>query len=235
MGQAASALVSLASESYKTAAHKFLEVPICIGSTFSEVILPVDIATCGVLCALATFSRKELKSLVLSNRQFKNFLELTPELQKLLNSFYQCNYYDFLSLLDLWKPKMEIDLYMHSHFAYLFREIRNRALIQYFSPYLSVSIRTMAEVFHCEIPALEMELSKLIMDGKVNARIDSHNKVLYAAHTDKRSTTFQQALKMGEEHQQDVASFILRANLLKNNFIVEHNDRTAPGSSQTAS
>jgi len=58
---------------------------------------------------------------------------------------------------------------------------------------------------------------------------------LYAAHTDKRSTTFQQALKMGEEHQQDVASFILRANLLKNNFIVEHNDRTAPGSSQTAS
>lgn len=34
---------------------------------------------------------------------------------------------------------------------------------------------------------------------------------------------------MGREHQQDIAAFILRTNLLKNNFVVESNaDRNAP-------
>lgn len=177
--QAASGLVSLSSENFKTAAHKFIEVPFCIGDSFSEVILPEDIATYGVLCSLTTFSRSEIKSLVLNNRSFKNFLELTPNLQQLLTAFYQCNYSTFLTKLDQWKPLGKLDFYLHSHVDYLVREIRNRAIVQYFSPYLSVSIHTMSSVFHREVNDLESELLKLIMDGKINARIDSHNKVFY--------------------------------------------------------
>ena len=46
--------------------------------------------------------------------------------------------------------------------------------------------------------ALEKELAILIQDGPIQARIDSHNKVLYARHTDRRSATFQEALQIGE-------------------------------------
>lgn len=48
---------------------------------------------------------------------------------------------------------------------------------QYFSPYLSADMRKMAEAFNTTITDLEDELMQLILDGQINARIDSHNKV----------------------------------------------------------
>ena len=45
---------------------------------------------------------------------------------------------------------------------------------------------------------LEKELAILIQDGPIQARIDSHNKVLYARHTDRRTATFQEALQIGK-------------------------------------
>jgi len=47
---------------------------------------------------------------------------------------------------------------------------------QYFSPYLSADMRKMAEAFNTTVSALEEELMQLILDGKISARIDSHNK-----------------------------------------------------------
>ena len=50
------------------------------------------------------------------------------------------------------------------------------------------------------------------------ARIDSHNKILYARHADQRSATFQKVLQMGNEFDRDVRSMMLRANLLKHEY-----------------
>ena len=48
---------------------------------------------------------------------------------------------------------------------------------QYFSPYLSADLNKMASAFNTSVSALEDELMQLILDGQINARIDSHNKV----------------------------------------------------------
>jgi COP9 signalosome complex subunit 1 len=48
--------------------------------------------------------------------------------------------------------------------------------------------------------ALEKELAELVAADQVQARIDSHAKVLYARLTDTRAATFERALKMGESH-----------------------------------
>ena len=48
---------------------------------------------------------------------------------------------------------------------------------QYFSPYLSADMNKMVTAFNTTINALEDELMQLILDGQINARIDSHNKV----------------------------------------------------------
>ena len=37
-------------------------------------------------------------------------------------------------------------------------------------------MRKMAEAFNTTVSALEEELMQLILDGKISARIDSHNK-----------------------------------------------------------
>ena len=38
-------------------------------------------------------------------------------------------------------------------------------------------MRRMAEAFNTSVSALEDELMQLILDGQIQARIDSHNKV----------------------------------------------------------
>ena len=49
--------------------------------------------------------------------------------------------------------------------------------LQYFSPYLSADMNKMATAFNTSVSALEDELMQLILEGQINARIDSHNKV----------------------------------------------------------
>ena len=44
-------------------------------------------------------------------------------------------------------------------------------------------MRRMAEAFNTSVSALEDELMQLILDGQIQARIDSHNKVLILTPT----------------------------------------------------
>jgi len=101
------------------------------------------------------------------------------------------------------------------------KKIRNKALIQYFSPFISVDLNTMAAAFNTTVAGLERELSRLIMDNSIQARIDSHNKRLYARTTDQRSATFEKTITMGEEYQENTQSLLLRVNLLRNDFVVK--------------
>ena len=75
------------------------------------------------------------------------------------------------------QPYLELDYLLHEHVGYLFESIRSKAIVQYFSPFVSVNLNTMADALKTNVPALEKELSRLIMEGRISARIDSHNKV----------------------------------------------------------
>ena len=50
-------------------------------------------------------------------------------------------------------------------------------LLQYFSPYKLADMRKMANAFNCTVNQLENELMPLILEGQIQARIDSQNKV----------------------------------------------------------
>lgn len=51
--------------------------------------------------------------------------------------------------------------------------------VQYFSPYVSADMNKMAQAFNTTVAALEDELTQLILEGLINARIDSHSKVTH--------------------------------------------------------
>ncbi|MCO5576318.1 hypothetical protein L7F22_030127 [Adiantum nelumboides] len=84
----AAGLAFLENQKYKHAARKFVETSSDLGVSYTEVIAPQDVATYGGLCALASFDRAELKSKVIDNINFKNFLELVPEVRELIQDFY---------------------------------------------------------------------------------------------------------------------------------------------------
>lgn len=76
------------------------------------------------------------------------------------------------------KPILLLDIHLHEHVESLYQKVRRAALVQYFTPFLSVDLNTMASAFNTNVNGLEKELSALIMEGSIQARIDSHNKVL---------------------------------------------------------
>ncbi|GLV42287.1 COP9 signalosome subunit 1b [Carabus blaptoides fortunei] len=226
----AAGLAELATKKYKSAAKHFLQANLdhC---DFPEMLSCSNVAMYGGLCALATFDRHELQKNVIFSSSFKLFLELEPQLRDIIFKFYESKYASCLKLLDEIKDNLLLDMYIAPHVNTLYTQIRNRALIQYFSPYLSADMRKMATAFNRTVLALEDELMQLILDGQIQARIDSHNKILYAKDVDQRSTTFEKSLQMGKEYQRRTRMLILRAAVLKNQIHVKSPQRESSGQS----
>jgi len=214
-------LGQLEAKKYKLAARKFLETNPELGSSFHEIVSPQDVATYGALCALASFDRAELKAKVIDNTNFRSFLELVPEVRELVHDFYNSRYASCLKTLEKLKPDLLLDLHLHDHVAALYTDIRSKALVQYFSPFVTVDMKRMADAFNTPVMELEKELATLIMAGQIPARIDSHNKVLHARHADQRTATFQKALGMGDDYVRDSMALLLRINLMRHDFVVK--------------
>lgn len=216
----AAGLSALAKKEYKAAARHFLQANFDFCDC-PEIISPNNVAMYGGLCALATYDRSEIQKNVISSSSFKLFLELEPQLRDIIFKFYESKYASCLKLLDEIKDNLLLDMYIAPHVNNLYTEIRNRALIQYFSPYLSADMVKMAAAFNRSVPELENEVMQLILDGQIQARIDSHNKVLYAKDTDQRNCTFEKAIGVADKYRRRVKTLFLRAAVLKNQIHVK--------------
>ena len=53
--------------------------------------------------------------------------------------------------------------------------------VQYFSPYVSADLNRMANAFNTSVASLEDELTQLILDKQISARIDSQKKVAFCS------------------------------------------------------
>lgn len=90
---------------YHSAASCFVAVTSDIQGAFSDVLSGSDVATYGSICALASFSRKELKDHVLNNHEFKKLLDLNTAAtgaswKVILQQFYNSNYGKVFELLE---------------------------------------------------------------------------------------------------------------------------------------
>jgi COP9 signalosome complex subunit 1 len=217
----ASALVNLEAKKYKVVAKKLLECDISLDNDFNDVISLQDIAIYTGLTALATFDRRELYNL-LDNSSFKNFLELVPQVRELIQDFYESRYTSALEVLDKLLPELVFDIHLREHVQTLYGKIRSKALIQYVSPFTSVDMNRMAKVFNTSVIDLEREVASLIQDKQIKARIDSHNKILYARMTDQRNITFQRVIDFGDTYINETENNILRMNIMKHkDFVVK--------------
>lgn len=216
----AAGLAELATRKYKLAAKHFLQANFdhC---DFPDMISCNNIAIYGGLCALATFDRQELQKNVISSTSFKLFLELETQIRDIVFKFYESKYAQCLKLLNEMRENLLLDIYLAPHVNKLYTQIRNRALIQYFSPYMSADMRKMSEAFNCTVSELENEIMHLILDGQIQARIDSHNKILFAKDADQRSVTFEKAINTGKEFQRRTRMLILRTAMLKKHIHVK--------------
>lgn len=60
---------------------------------------------------------------------------------------------------------------------------------------------------------VEKEMTRLVLENQIQARIDSHNKVVYAKDVDPRSSTFEKCVQIGDEFEKKTK--VMRNILLK--------------------
>ncbi|CAH8545614.1 unnamed protein product [Schistosoma turkestanicum] len=218
----AAGLVELASRNYRGAAMNFLQVnhDHCESPT-SRIVTISDLAFFITLCSLATFERTELATLVLGNTSLRLLLEAEPACRDMLQSFHQADYASCLGRLNKLRNILRLDIFLSDHVSALCREIRSRALCQYFSPYSSADLNLMAKAFDTNVASLENELAVLIQDGSIKARIDSHKQLLRVLDVDQRCLTFSRAIRLVDEYKNRTHSMILRMALARQKLTVK--------------
>jgi len=175
----------------------------------------------GSMTALASYQRRELKQFATTD-SFKRLVEQAPVWKKIIHDFHANNYSAVFATLEALKADLYLDMYLANHVDKLINKIRDKALMEYFKPFVSVKIPLMAESFNLPLVDLERQLVNLIADGKISARIDSANKILYARHADERNGTFEKALAVGDKYIRDSKSLLMRMSLSENDFVVRH-------------
>ena len=217
--RAIAGLNALQESQFKTAARSFLDVE-AAGGTHPGILSAEDVAIYGSMCALATFTRPDLRRLVLECKTFKPMLDLVPDFKDLVTAFVQSSYGACLQHLEMLKPQLLLDLHLHKFADELCTLISDRVLIQYFTPYQSVSLNIMAEAFGKDVPSLEIALAQLISKGHLPARIDSQAKTMHRRHADDRHETVNKVKHLAKMHTSEIRRGILRLSLLQNGFVV---------------
>lgn len=68
------------------------------------------------------------------------------QVREAATDFFHSRYGSCLSQLEKLKPDLMLDLHLHDHVATLYADIRSKALVQYFSAFVTVDMARMAEV-----------------------------------------------------------------------------------------
>ena len=214
-------IAELATKRYKLAAKNFLTVNFehC-SNHFKDLISPQTLIQYVCLCSLATFERAEIHRLILMSTNMKQYLELEPAIRDILHQFYNTSYSTSLALMSQYEPIFALDQFLAPHLRTLYYEIRHRIIITYFLPYKNASMTVMARQLNTTIDALEDELVHLIRTGKIKARIDSKNKILYVADTDQRWHAYQHALTITKQSDKLTRALLLRSAILKAGLVV---------------
>lgn len=136
---------------YKQAALKFCDVPQELSSNYNDILSQTDIATYGCLCALASFKRSELKTKVIENAKFREYMDAAPEIRDAVHFFYSSRYTECLTLLERVKPQLMLDLFLRESVVALYAAVRAKALTQYVTPYSTLDLNAMAQAFNTDL------------------------------------------------------------------------------------
>ena len=225
--KAAGALLLLIEGQYKSAARKFLDVGVCLGGSYSTLITTEDVVVYGVLCALATLDRSEIRQKVLENSVFKSFLGLVPDMKAFVNDFFAGKYGDCLAYLDRIRSELLLDIHLSKHANFLISQITERMILQFCLPYSSLDLNKMAVTLKMSIVEVEKKVALLISTGKLSARIDSQSKTLFRRQQDVRSLTIEKVERLSSRHLTDVKRGILRLSVIQHGLYVPTRDSSS--------
>jgi len=103
----------------------------------------------------------------------------------------------------------------------MINSIRKKALIQYVRPYKVIDMREIANAFNLSIEQIEQEIAELIVKKKIQAKIDSHSKLLYSRKDNETLNSFKETAKLGQKFISETEATLLRIAALQKNLILK--------------
>jgi len=226
----ASALVYMEQSRYSEALVKFLKLDPRFTNQYNTMVSAEDIALYGGLLALATTtSRKELYNTMLdSNSIYKERLEYVPALRDAIQHYSRSEYRPCLELLYSLRPELELDVRFHTHVNSLLEAIREKCLIQFFSPYSVVSFQALANCIGIpSVDDIESMVADLILSGKWNGvRINGSTQTLHAitsteSNRRRKQNTYQKVLQLGETFMAETQNTLLRLSCIQHGIVIK--------------
>merc|ERR1712129_440626 len=145
-------------------------------------------------------------------------LDLVPQIRDIVVDFCSCKYAACLAALERLKDSLSLDVHLHGQVADICQQIRSKGIVQYFAPFLSVSLHSMAEAFNTDVDGIQAEVAQLVGKGQLEAKIDSHKKILQVKHANQRKTAYRNAMRVSQDFLDSTQALVLRMNLLKHDF-----------------
>lgn len=95
----------------------------------------------------------------------------------------------------------------------LYFEIRNKAILQYCYAFTSLDLNKMSTLFMCNVAELETQIAHLITSNQLNARIDSHQKILKFTNVNLREKVYKDTLESARDFRLEAELLAIRAQL----------------------
>lgn len=217
--QLAKGLCEMSNKNYRQAARVFSNVP--CDSWNNEIVSPLCVLVYSSLCALASYSRKDMQKLLTENNNFKQYMDAQPNIRNCLFAFYNREFSSGLKCLEMLRKELKLDLFLSSHVDDLYDKIRSESIKQYYAPFLNCDLNKMADAFNTDVDSLETELMKLVADQPV--KIDSHNKVLRSCEDDERKKICETVLDLSLTYKQKTQALLVKSAILKAGLIIKNN------------
>jgi COP9 signalosome complex subunit 1 len=220
----------LHSDKYYDAAKSFLETgDLATCQSYSSIASANDVATYGGLLALASMDRAELQSRVLDNTNFRNYLELEPHIRKAVSMFVNGRYSACLAILESYRADYLLDIHLQKHVAAIYSQIRSKCIVQYFIPFSCVTLDSMNQAFAKPGDSLDAELITMIRSGKLQARINTIDRLLVAVSSDNRVDMQTKGLEAARGYEKGAIERIRRMSIAAADLEVKGYSRKGPG------
>lgn len=178
-----------------------------------------DAAVMGTLCALASMDRAGVKDFILQSSAVKKYA--SAEMRQLATKYTECQYGECLKILAVLRDSLMLDPALSPHVNALLTFFVDKAMLEYCSPYNTVSLQRMSTVFAMSSHALETSLSQLIVNGKLAARIDSEAQVLKRKELNARAAAVDAILSNASAQSRDLARGVMRLSLARSGLCAE--------------
>ncbi|KAJ6258809.1 hypothetical protein Dda_6863 [Drechslerella dactyloides] len=211
----ASGIAFLAQGNYLDAARSFIATDPAIGADYNMVATMNDVAVYGGLTALASMDRNMLKAEVLESSTFRTFLELEPHVRRAVTAFHSARYGECLSILEAYRNDYLLDPFLQKHVDKIYEAVRTKSIVQYFIPYSCVTLDAMSAAFGADPDQMEHELVRLIEGNKLNARIDTQNRLVTSKETQLRVEVHRNTLRMAGEYERAARLRMLQINVVR--------------------